>query len=345
VSRDYASGQLVGIDLHRRRSVICRMDTDGDVLESVRIDNERDALLREVGKAGPGAPVAIEATYGWYWAVDALQAGGFEVHLAHPKGLKSFEGRRVKTDWVDARELADLLRLGRFPEAYIAPVALRELRELVRHRAKLVGVRTGQKASLHAVLGKCGVIPTLGDLFGPGGQKILDSLQLAEPYASRVDSQRRLLLMLDNEIDLVEHQIHGRLKDDPSYQALLRIKGIGPTFAAIFIAEIGDVGRFGSPHQLACWAGLTPRHYESDKKARRGHISKQGSRLLRWAAIEACQRSCEPYVAEHRQRIRDRRGRTATQISKVAAARKLLHVVYYVLRDGQARCLQAAATG
>lgn len=251
----------------------------------------------------------------------------------------------MKTDWVDARELADLLRLGRFPEAYIAPVQLRELRELVRHRAKLVGVRTGQKASLHAVLGKCGFIPTLGDLFGPGGRKILDSLALPEPYASRVACQRRLLLMLDNEIDLVEHQIHYRLKDDQSYQALLRLKGVGPTFAAIFIAEIGDVHRFGSAHQLACWAGLTPRVYASDKKTRREHISKQGSRLLRWAAIEACQRSTEPYLANHRQRIRDRRGKTATQVSKVAAARKLLHVVYYVLRDGQARCLHIASTG
>lgn len=345
MSRDYSSGQLVGIDLHRRRSVICRIDAVGEVLESVRIDNDRAALLREVGKAGPGAPVAIEATYGWYWAVDALQEHGFQVHLAHPKGLKSFEGRRVKTDWVDARELADLLRLGRFPEAYIAPPQLRELRELVRHRAKLVGVRTGQKASLHAVLGKCGVIPTLGDLFGPGGSKILDSLRLPEPYASRVDSQRRLLLMLDNEVDLVEHQIHHRLKDSADYQALLRIRGVGPTFAAIFIAEIGDVHRFGSADQLACWAGLTPRVYSSDTKTRRGHISKQGSRLLRWAAIEACQRSCEPYVAAHKQRIRDRRGKTVTQISKVAAARKLLHAVYYTMRDGQARCLQSASTG
>jgi len=345
VSRDYASGQVVGIDLHRRRSVICRMGADGEVVESVRIDNDRSALLREVAKAGGGAQVAIEATYGWYWAVDALQEHGFRVHLAHPKGLKTFEGRRVKTDWVDARELADLLRLGRFPEAYIAPPELRELRELVRHRAKLVGVRTGQKASLHAVLGKCGVIPTLGDLFGPGGCKILDSLRLPEPYASRVASQRRLLLMLDNEIDMVEHELYRRLKDDPGYQALLRLKGVGPTFAAIFIAEIGDVHRFGSAHQLACWAGLTPRVYASDTKTRRGHISKQGSRLLRWAAIEACQRSCEPYVAQHRQRIRDRRGKTVTQISKVAAARKLLHVVYYTLRDGEARCLQSVSTG
>ena len=86
MSRDYASGQFVGIDLHRRRSVICRMDADGEVLESVRMDNDRAALLREVGKAGPGARVAIEATYGWYWAVDAVQEHGFQVHLAHPKG-------------------------------------------------------------------------------------------------------------------------------------------------------------------------------------------------------------------------------------------------------------------
>jgi transposase len=206
-------------------------------------------------------------------------------------------------------------------------------------------VRSTQKASLHAVLGKCGEIPTLGELFGPGGTKLLDSLQLPEPYASRVASQRRLLLMLDNEIDLVEHAIHHRLKDDPAYQALLKIKGIGPTFAAVFIAEIGDVTRFGSPRQLACWAGLTPRVHSSDARTRHGHISKQGSRLLRWAAVEACQRSTEPYVANHKQRIRDRRGKSAYQISKVAAARKLVHVVYYVLRDGQARCLQTAPAG
>ena len=144
-SRDYSSGQFVGIDLHRRRSVICRMSAEGEVLESVRIDNDRAALLREVSKAGFGAPVALEATYGWYWAVDTLQKHGFDVHLAHPKGLASFQDRRVKTDWADAKELVDLLRLGRFPEAYIAPVQLREVRELVRHRHKLGRVDTTRK--------------------------------------------------------------------------------------------------------------------------------------------------------------------------------------------------------
>ena len=83
--------------------------------------------------------MVLEATYGWYWAVDALQAAGAQVHLAHPLGVKAFEYRRVKNDVRDATDLADLLRMGRLPEAWIAPPATRELRELVRHRAKLVG--------------------------------------------------------------------------------------------------------------------------------------------------------------------------------------------------------------
>ena len=105
--------------------------------------------VREVGKAGPGAPVAVEATYGWYWAVDALQAAEFEVHLAHPSGLRALRKRkRVKNDRRDAYELANLLRLGSLPEAYIAPRQLRELRELVRERAKLVRHNTAVKASI-----------------------------------------------------------------------------------------------------------------------------------------------------------------------------------------------------
>ena len=124
MSRGYSSGQLVGIDLHRRRSVICRMSAEGEVLESVRIDNDRAGLLREVAKAGAGAPVAIEATYGWYWAVDALQEQGFQVHLAHPKGLRSFEGRRVKTDWVGAPGAGRPATAGPVPRGLHRPTAV-----------------------------------------------------------------------------------------------------------------------------------------------------------------------------------------------------------------------------
>ena len=115
-----------------------------------------------------GAPVAIEATYGWYWAVDALTAAGFEVSLAHPRGIKTMQNRRAKTDALDARELAELLRLDRLAQAWIAPPQIRDLRELVRYRHKLVHDRAAVKASIHAVLGKCGVIPEVGGRLRPG---------------------------------------------------------------------------------------------------------------------------------------------------------------------------------
>src|SRR5439155_10808382 len=142
---DYDGRQIVGIDLHRRRSVIVRMTEAGEKIETVRIDNDPVALGLEMAKAGPDPQVVLEATYGWYWAVDVLQAAGAQVHLAHPLGVKGFTYRRVKNDAREAPDLADLLRMGRLPEAYVAPPAVRELRELVRHRAKLVAIRSGLK--------------------------------------------------------------------------------------------------------------------------------------------------------------------------------------------------------
>lgn len=343
MSTRYArSRQYVGIDLHRRRSVIVRMSGPGEVLDCVQIDNSVAALVAEVGKAGKGAEVAVEATYGWYWAVDALSDAGFDVHLAHPRGIASMQDRRAKTDQLDARELADLLRIGRLAQAWIAPPETRQLRELVRYRHKLVRSRSALKASVHAVLGKCGVIPELADVFGPVGAKLLDGLDLPEPYASRLASQRRVMAVLTAEITKLDTTIAHRLADDPAYRALLGINGIGPVTAAIFVAEIGDVHRFGSPDQLACWAGLTTRVDSSDRHRREGHVSKQGSRLLRWAAVEACQRIREPYLVDKRRAIMARRGKKAQHIATVATARHLLRVVYYTMRDGQARCLTAA---
>jgi transposase len=143
------------------------------------------------------------------------------------------------------------------------------------------------------------------------------------------------------------HQIHGeidrQLKTNVGYRNLLTVKGIGPVLAAIFVVEIGDITRFDTADQLACWAGITPRHYESDRTVRRGHVSKEGCALVRWAAVEAIQQACEPTVAKVKTDIVARRGRDARNIAKVAAGRKMLEVVFYVLRDGHARCLTAAA--
>lgn len=118
---------------------------------------------------------------------------GAEVHWAHSLGIKGFAHRRVKNDVRDATDLADLLRLGRLPEAWIAPPAVRELRELVRHRAKLVALRSGLKASVHAVLAKQGLHIPVSDLFGVRGRRELDRARLEAPYRARVNSLCRLV--------------------------------------------------------------------------------------------------------------------------------------------------------
>ena len=266
-----------------------------------------------------------------------LRDAGFSVHLSHPSG-NDWGNRRVKNDERDARDLADLLRLGRLAEAWIAPPQVREARELVRYRAKLVQLRSGLKAQVHAVMAKEGVLPQLVDMFGPGGQRLLDEMQLADAYVVRVESLRDLIEVYDREITMLERKIHERLRDDLGYQAIQALDGIGRTMAAIFVTEIGDVSRFRSPEALCSWAGLTPRHRESDTKVTRGRITKQGPKIVRWAALEAVVRyhgGSRLRVDFHR--IAERRGKNK---ARVAVARKLLTLVYYGLRDGEIRCLR-----
>ncbi|BAH55492.1 IS110 family transposase [Rhodococcus opacus] len=339
---EYEGKQIVGIDLHRQRSVIVRQTDTGEQLAVVRIVNDPVALALQIEKAGPNPEVVLEATYGWYWAVDALEAAGASVHLAHPLGVKGFRYRRVKNDVRDAGDLADLLRMHRLPEAWIAPPATRELRELVRYRAKVVALRSGLKAQVHAVLAKAGVLIPVSDLFGVTGRAKLARVPLGDAYAQRVTSLLELIDVLDAHEARFTAGIAGELHHHRGYTAIQALPGVGPTLAAVFVAEIGDVHRFADPAHLCSWAGLTPKHRESDTVVHRGHITKQGSKLVRWAAVEAIQRHPDTSkISADRKRIEARRGRN---IAKVAAARKLLTLVYYGLRDGHIRALSHGQT-
>src|SRR5437588_2528331 len=284
----YDGRQVVGMDLHRRRSVLVRMTEGGRKLETVRITNSPAELRKVIARAGENPRVVVEATYGWYWAADVLEEAGAEVHLAHPLGVKAYTYRRVKNDERDAADLADLLRMGRLPEAWIAPPEIRELRELTRYRHKLVGLRTSCRDQVHAVLAKLGVPVTHSDIFGVHGQAWLDGLRLPQPYAGKVASLRQLDAGLSAEIALLEQVIGDLLAGHEGYRAIRVLPGIGPVPVAV--EGIGDIRRFPGPGQLCSWAGLTPRHRESDLKVSRGHVTKQGSRMLRWAVCEAIQR-------------------------------------------------------
>jgi transposase len=254
----YDGRQVVGMDLHRRRSVIVRMTEDGRKLETVRITNSPAALRAVIDRAGKNPRVVIEATYGWYWAVDVLEESGAEVHLAHPLGVKAYSYRRVKNDERDASDLAGLLRMGRLPEAWIAPPEIRELREVTRYRHQLVKARTSVKDQVHGVLAKLGIPVTCTDIFGVHGQAWLDELPMPQPYAGKVASLRQLAGTLSAEITLLDTVLGDLLAGHEGYAAIQQLPGIGPVLAAVIVAEIGDIRRFPGPGQLASWAGLTP---------------------------------------------------------------------------------------
>ena len=333
----------VPIDLHRHRSVVMHMADDGEVLGWARLANDPETLVAEVLKAGEAPEVAIEATYGWYWAVDALQSAGANVHLVAPSKLTAFEGRRVKNDQRDCKVLGDLLRSGMLPEAWISTPQVREWRELVRYRAKLVALRSGFKSQAHAVLAKHGLAVPMTDLFGVGGRQLLahicsTDVRFHSAYGQRLGSLVVLVDAFDAEIAELTDSIAHMFRDHAGYRAIQQVPGIGPIIAAIFVAEIGDVHRFHSAAHLASWCGLTPRHRESDTTVRRGPITKQGSKLIRWAAIEAAQRlGQDTWLHAERERLAERRNSRA--IAKTAIARKLITLTYYGLRDGEIRCL------
>ncbi|MGH9303165.1 MAG: transposase, partial [Acidimicrobiales bacterium] len=205
------------------------------------------------------------------------------------------------------------------------------------YRAKLVGLRTNLKLQVYAVLAKEGVTVPMTDLFGLGGTRLLESCHLANAYRVRVESLRDLIESFDTEVAKIEADIRHELRGHAGYETIQQIPGVGPVIAAMFVSEIGEVTRFDSPNRLASWAGLTPKHHESDLTVHRGPITKQGSRLVRWGAVEAAQRQAHgTKLREDFTRIAASHGNTpgARKIARVAVARKIVTLVYYGLRDG-----------
>src|SRR3954453_19949741 len=320
------ASRWVGIDLHRRRSHIAVVDERGELTVSRRIVNDPETFLELLGDPGDGEThVALEATYGWEWLAELLEEAGYDLHLAHPLRTRAIAAARVKTDAIDARTLAQLLRAGMLPEAYVAPRELRDLRELLRHRATLTRMRSAVKNRVHAILAKHGILHQHSDLFGKGGREFLAALELRDAPRCRLDSLMALIDDFDREIADTTREIDQRAREDDRVDVLCQIRGVGRYTALLIIAEVGDVT-------------LAPPGPSPDGKARPGHISRQGSPALRWALVEAAQKitTGSGPLREKFERIAKRRGR---KIAKVAIAREILTLSYYGLRDGEIRCL------
>jgi transposase len=322
----------VGVDLHRKRSHVVALDAAGQVMVSRRIGNAPAEFLRIFGELEPQPiQVAFEATYGWSWFADLLADAGIAAHMAHPLATKAIAAARVKNDAVDAKTLAHLLRTNLLAEAWIAPPDAREARRLVRTRAGLVRMRSRLQSQAHALLADLGVIPELATLFGPTGRRWLAELQLPAGARGRLDAGLRLIDAITVEVRRADAELRTQFAGDPRIRRLLPIPGIGLVTAATVVAEVWDIQRFPSPERLCSWAGLTPGERTSDAHTRRGHITKQGSRWLRWMLVEAATTAVrDPDLGRFAGQIAQRRG---SKIARVALARRLLTLCYYALRD------------
>ena len=182
----------------------------------------------------------------------------------------------------------------------------------------------------------------MSDLFGVGGQQLLaDATRLAVESRSRVDSLLRLITALDFEIELFAKLVTGRLRTDPGYRAIQQIPGVGPVLAAVFVAEIGDITRFARPEQLASLGRADPetprvRHHRAPRPDHQAGLPAGALGRGRGRATRA---RPHPARADPRPGRATRRGRN---IGVVAAARELITLVFYGLRDHHIRCLPAA---
>ncbi len=323
----------VGVDLHRKSSHVAVLAGDGELLASRRIASRPEEFLRVLGELEPGpVEVAFEATYGWGWFADLLADVGIPAHMAHPLATKAISSARVKNDSVDAKTLAHLLRTNLLPEAWAAPPEVRDARKLARTRISLARISSRLKCQTHALLADQAILPPMTDLFGHGGRAFLEDVGLRPIPQARLEANLRLIDLLSPEVAAADRELRTLFRTDPRIGKLLPIPGIGFTTAAVVVAEVWDVSRFPSPDRLCSWAGLTPTEHSSAEHTRRGHISKQGSRWLRWAMVESASRPSlkDPTLRRFRDSIARRRG---SKIAKVALARRLLTLCYYALRD------------
>jgi transposase len=201
----------------------------------------------------------------------------------------------------------------------------------VRARASLVRIGSRLRCQIHALLAEQGVHPPVERLFGPAGRRFLADLELPTVTRGRIDAALRLIDAGAAEVTIANRELRTAFAGDARIPKLLPIPGIGFTSACTVLAEIGEIERFDSPDQLCSWAGLTPTERSSDAHTQRGHISKQGSRWLRWVMVEAAVSAVRnPSLRLLQERIARRRG---TKIARVALARRLLTLSFYALRD------------
>ena len=301
--RDSVAIVQIGVDVHRRFSMVSARGADGRVAWRQKLRHEDRTHFREsIARWPKGTPSVLEATFGWGWISDELSAAGLEPHLASSTKVAGWRKALglAKSDRIDSDLLTELPMTPnqRWWEVWTAPPDVRERREWTRYRMGMVQMQTDEKCRIHAVLHRHGIINEHGDLFGVAGRKWLK--ELIEKKDDRLPASGRETLI--GHLQTVDHirrkiaqataEIRRQLTKTEAGERLRSIPGIGWVLAYTIYAEIGDISRFPSAKHLVSYSLLAPRAYDSgkdepDDSPRGRHLGKVGRRTLKWAYTEA----------------------------------------------------------
>lgn len=321
----------IGLDVHKKMSHYTMMDEEGKELETDKFPTTREGLSEFAGTLPDDTKVAIEASTSGLFVYEYLEGLGVDVHLAHPTLVKPFAKQHAKTDKIDSRILAELLRMNRLPESYVPKGKMMDLRIEVRHRASLVRMRTRIKNKVHALLTQEGIqTPGVTDLYGKAGMVFLEKVKLKPPRRKALEQYLEVLDTINRTIMEMETTLKKRAKATQEVKWLMSIPGVGFQNALLFQSEIGDVSRFERPKSLVNYAGLASKVFQSGNSVRYGHINKQSNGFIRWAAIQSARVAARQ--PNRFQRIYDKlKSRKGDKIAIVAVARNLMESVYWVL--------------
>ena len=318
-----------GLDLSRKRIDVCLIDSEGEVVGEFAVPADADGIRGLVRRVGPvRVRAVIESMSGARFVHDSLEQLGWEVLIADARrsGLAPLA---CKTDRIDARVLAVLSFRDLIPAIWLPDRRVRAEREQARFRTQLVRL----KQRIHSVLINWGKPCPVTDLFGVEGRRLLDELEVPEPWRGSIDASLLLIDDLDAQIAKISAELKLSGVGHRYTPLLMTAPGIGWVLGHTIGAEIGEIERFASPKKLVGYTGLCPRVYQSGEKDRRGALTKAGPKYLRWAMLEATMHACRhPVYRDRYQATKKRLGRQrGAKVAQVDCARRLTEAIWHML--------------
>ena len=327
-----------GVDYHKKYSHGTIMNEKGKILKQGRFSNHRESADQFLnGYGGDNCFSVLEATRNWTVMYDILEELTSDVTLAHPLKVKAIAEAKIKTDKIDSRTLAHLLRCDLVPSAYVCSPQARIIKNLLRHRMFLVRVQTMVKNRIHVLLDRNPDVHSqrsASGLFTQIGIAELKGVMLPEYERYILNSELSLLEHLQAQIKQADKMLAGVGSKDKRVKHLMSIPGIGKSFALLIISEIDDVKRFRTNKKLHAYAGLVPSTYSSGGRTFHGRIIKAANKYLRWSMVEAVWPAIrkDAGLNQYYKRIASRKGANP---AKIATARRLLTIVYRILKENR----------